>query len=87
MADACTWSGRPCVGEHGKLSSSNSATAEQLTVGAYDVTVMLDILDGGEGGLLLIHHNVLGGFLSLQPVAYDTGAGSVRLTDVAHRGQ
>jgi xylan 1,4-beta-xylosidase len=33
-----------------------------------------------------MHHNVLGGFLSLKPGVYSAGEGSVRITDVRYRG-
>jgi xylan 1,4-beta-xylosidase len=33
-----------------------------------------------------MHHNVLGGFLSLKPAIYSAGEGSVRIEDVKYRG-
>jgi xylan 1,4-beta-xylosidase len=33
-----------------------------------------------------MHHNVLGGFLSLKPAIYSAGEGSIRIADVKYRG-
>jgi xylan 1,4-beta-xylosidase len=32
-----------------------------------------------------MHHNVLGGFLSLKPAIYSAGPGSIRIKDVVYR--